>query len=308
MIFKIEPDQEAPTPVTLEEMEADPASDHLLVLDFEEVERLAEPLGLEEKPLNECLKGGSTKYESQDGFDYMSVNIPDDRNLLRNGKRICIYFRKGMLLFACKDRQVADKLIEAIRQDGGKNETPQRVLYAFFDKLTGDDSYLLDNIEKEIDSLEEGLITSKKKDCVKDIVRLRKKLMRLKKYYEQMLVITETILENENGLFDSGALKYFRMLERRINRLYGSVQYLRDNVTQVREAYQAQVDIELNQLMKLFTVITTIFLPLTLITGWYGMNLNLPEYGWEWGYPFVIGLSVSVIATCVVYFKRNDWF
>ena len=67
---------------------------------------------------------------------------------------------------------------------------------------------------------------------------------------------------------------------------------LRDYVTQVREAYQAQIDINLNKVMKIFTVITSIFLPLTLIVGWYGMNLKMPEYSWVYGYPFVIGLIV----------------
>ena len=76
----------------------------------------------------------------------------------------------------------------------------------------------------------------------------------------------------------------------RVDRLFHSVLNLQDYVTEVREAYQAQVDINLNQLMKLFTVITTICLPLTLIAGWYGMNFPMPEYTSSIGYPMVIAL------------------
>jgi len=97
------------------------------------------------------------------------------------------------------------------------------------------------------------------------------------------------------------------MFTNRTNRLYQSINNLRDYVTQVREAYQAQVDINQNNLMKLFTVVTTIFLPLTLIVGWYGMNFNMPEYSWKHGYSVVIGISISVIIFCVVWFKKNKW-
>jgi magnesium transporter len=82
----------------------------------------------------------------------------------------------------------------------------------------------------------------------------------------------------------------------------------RDYVSQVREAYQAQVDIDQNTIMKVFTVITSIFLPLTLLVGWYGMNLRMPEFSWDYGYPFVILLSVIVVSLCVVFFKKKKWF
>jgi magnesium transporter len=109
-------------------------------------------------------------------------------------------------------------------------------------------------------------------------------------------------------LIDEGAIRYFKILINRIERLNHNVIHLRDYVTQVREAYQAQVDIKLNKTMKFYTVITTIFLPLTLIAGWYGMNFrHMPELNWFYGYPFVMGLSSVVVAICLIYFKRHDY-
>ena len=114
--------------------------------------------------------------------------------------------------------------------------------------------------------------------------------------------------ENRNSLIGSKDLIFFKLLSNRTDRLLRGVHNLRDYVTQVREAYQAQVDIELNSVMKLFTVLTAIFLPLTLIVGWYGMNFSMPEYSWFYGYPFAILLSVAVIIISVAYFKKNKWF
>jgi magnesium transporter len=130
----------------------------------------------------------------------------------------------------------------------------------------------------------------------------------LKRYYEQLVEITEAIEQNENGLIDKKVQRYFRIIANRADRLYHSVLNLRDYVTQVREAYQAQIDINLNTVMKVFTVITSVFLPLTLIVRWDGMNFSMPEYGWELGYPFVILLSLLTVTGTLVYFKKKKWF
>ena len=81
--------------------------------------------------------------------------------------------------------------------------------------------------------------------------------------------------------------------------------YLLEYAQQIRDVYQVQNDTKQNQNMQFLTLISTIFFPLTLITGWYGMNFkNMPEL--ERGYPFVIGLSLAVVAVCIVVFKKKD--
>ena len=118
----------------------------------------------------------------------------------------------------------------------------------------------------------------------------------------------EGLSENENAIFEETTLKYFDRLQKKTERYYENVLNLREAVTQVRESYQAQVDINLNYTMKIFTVITTIFLPLTLIVGWYGMNFEMPEYHWNHSYAMVIGLSISVVVAGVAFFKKKGWF
>ena len=100
----------------------------------------------------------------------------------------------------------------------------------------------------------------------------------------------------------------YRTLDKYIQYLLHFVLELREFLTQVREAYQSQIDIEQNQIMKIFTVITAIFLPLTLIVGWYGMNFRIPELDWTYGYLYVIGLSVVVCLITYQIIKRNHWF
>lgn len=79
-------------------------------------------------------------------------------------------------------------------------------------------------------------------------------------------------------------------------------------MAQLREAYQSQLSIQQNELMKLFTVVTVIFLPLSLLAGWYGMNfVGMPELRWRYGYPAVIVLSVLIVAWLLWYFRKNKW-
>ena len=278
------------------------------VITFEQLESVAEKLNIKEKIFYECLNGRSSKFESYEGFDYISIKIPEINDVLKPSKKVCIFFTKNLLVFICDKYHIIDDIISKTKSGEIKCTNLSKMLYIFFDKLTSEDTYSIENIEQEIAELEEGLITSKKDNYLNKIIILRKKLLKLKRYYERFLNIAESIEENDNKLIDKKTIKYFRMFTNRINRLYQSVNNLRDYVTQVREAYQAQVDINQNTLMKLFTVVTTIFLPLTLIVGWYGMNFNMPEYSLRYGYPVVIGICISIVIICVIWFKKNKWF
>ena len=195
-------------------------------------------------------------------------------------------------------------LLEECLEGLGERVTLNRVIYSFFELQTKKDDIIFDSIEKEI----MDFIATGKRDCVSEIISLRKRLMVLKKYYEQFLNVLDILVENENGIFDGKTLRSFKMLYRRTERRFQNVLNLREYVTQVRESYEAEVDISLNTTMKIFTVVTTIFLPLTLIVGWYGMNLKMPEYGWKYGYLFVGLLSLTCIAGIIIFFKRKKWF
>lgn len=274
---------------------------------FDELESIAEKLDVNERVLYECIHGRTSKFESYEGFDYIYLKIPNINDVLKPSTKICIFFTKKVLTFICNENNIINDMISKAKTGEIKCTSLSKMLHTFFDKLTSEDTYYIENLEQEISELEEGLMTSKDDNYLNKIIILRKKLLKLKRYYERLLNIAELIEENENGLIDKKAIKYFRMFTNRANRLYQSINNLRDYVTQVREAYQAQVDINQNQLMRLFTVVTTIFLPLTLIVGWYGMNLKIPEYNWDYGYPFVIVISICIITGCIVWFKKKKW-
>lgn len=247
-------------------------------------------------------------YDCLDGFDFIAINAIDYQNLYGGQRKVLFYIEKDFYLIFSDEPAKWEKIVQNIVALLGEKNTSNRVLFEFIAKLIGNDITVFDELEKEIVELEQALITSQKKDCVKEIISLRKKLMILKKYYEQIIDVLECLSENENHIFDKKTVLYFERLQKKTERYYENVLNLREAVTQVRESYQAQVDINLNYTMKIFTVITTIFLPLTLIVGWYGMNFDMPEYNWNHSYAMVIALSIGVVLAGVAFFKKKGWF
>ncbi len=280
--------------------------DYIGVVTYDRILSAAKDLGI--KNGEHAFLNNVPRFESHEGFDFFCVRIMSFADVLGKFDTIHIYFSNKLLLFIGENPSEVEKIIDAIIEDDISDLNFGRVLCSFFDRLTEKDIDFLERIEDEISELEASLITTDKRDCAQKIIYLRKRLMVLKQYYEHLLRIFEGMLENENSILDERVLKVFKILSGRIDRLYHNVLNLRDYVTQVREAYQAEIDIGLNRTMKFFTVVTTIFFPLTLITGWYGMNLKMPEYDWNFGYLMVVAISILVVVVSIWLFKKNKWF
>ena len=132
--------------------------------------------------------------------------------------------------------------------------------------------------------------------------------MILRNYYEQLIDIGEALQENENDIFENEDLRYFKIFTNKAIRLKDNVLLLSESLVQLGDAYKSTLDISQNNLMATFTVITAIFLPLTVIVGWYGMNFqSMPEFKWKYGYIFVITLSVMVVGILGFIFKKKKW-
>ena len=167
----------------------------------------------------------------------------------------------------------------------------------------------IDNYEDLITDTEDIGISSHSQDYMLKIQEYRKELLRLKRYYTQLQVICDGLLDNANNLIYEDGLIHFNIVHNRIDRCHAAVLNLQDYVMQMRETYQSQIDIEQNELMKVFTLITTLFLPLSLMVGWYGMNFhNMPELSSPWGYPVFIIVSIGISLGLILYFKKKKWF
>ena len=137
------------------------------------------------------------------------------------------------------------------------------------------------------------------KDGINAIMELRREISQKKRYYEEMELLSDELADMEPE---------FVFIDKKFDRLYDFILRNQEYLEQVREAYQAQIDLVQNNTMKTLTVVTMVFLPLQLITGWFGMNLIMPEFNWAHGYPYVIFLSLAILLGEIIFFRWKKWF
>ncbi|NLK45904.1 MAG: magnesium transporter [Treponema sp.] len=251
----------------------------------------------------------STYFESHKSFNYFYFLVPSEDLTDPKSERIEIYLaNKTMHLFYEGKPPIVTAWIKLLVNAGDKPESPKEAFFNFLNVLNIHHLARLEKIEDKITDLEDALVNEEKENYVDEIRVLRKQVLTLRRHYESMFALMEDLEENRNGLLCEGDLHLLHFQTQKVERLYHSTLNLRDYLTQVRESYQALLDIESNKVMKLFTVITSIFLPLSLLVGWYGMNLSMPEAAFRYTYPVVIAVSVGIVAGLIIYFKRNRWF
>ena len=119
----------------------------------------------------------------------------------------------------------------------------------------------------------------------------------------------ETLQQNAAEQGDEKDSLLFGLYSDKAGRLYSAVQMLKEYSMQLREMHQTQIDVRQNEIMKMLTVVTTVFMPLTLVAGWYGMNfVNMPELSSPYGYIVICAICLLVIVVEILIFKIKGWF
>ena len=184
----------------------------------------------------------------------------------------------------------------------------ERFIYDFLETIINRDLTLLEKYEKELDDIEEDMMDEKTNTTLTRANEIRSDLRELRIHYEQLIDFSQELEENENNFFKPENTRYFRLFTDRVMRLHDTAASLRDFTMQLRDMYHTQIDVKQNRIMTLLTVVTTIFMPLTLIAGWYGMNFRyMPELESQWGYPIVIIVSISIIIGSLLLFRKMKW-
>jgi magnesium transporter len=184
-----------------------------------------------------------------------------------------------------------------------------RILCDLLNALVDDDLEYIEALENQAAGLETAVLGGRLKDLDQQMIVYRKKMLAFSHYYVQLADMVVSIQESAAGFFGETEQQMLRLFADRVTRLHQEVQMLREYLIQLREVYQAQIGIRQNEIMKLLTVVTVIFLPLSLIAGWYGMNFaHMPELHWVYGYPVVIGVCVLIVIFCIWYFKRRNFW
>ena len=300
--------KETVVPCTPEEVSEKDGVQFIAVMTAEEwkTERVRLDMEIELDPTAREIN--STKAEANYGSMTGTFRILNRSNLLGGEKRFAFALDERGLVFI-DEHDTAQKMIETIAQTKRWPEpSMERFLYDFLEQIIGGDLTIIENYETELDKIEDAILSGTTEESLPRVNKIRSIVRTLIIHYDQLTDMVQELEENENGFFTEENLRYIHLFMNRIERLYDRATSLRDHALQVRDLYREQLEVRQNRTVTLLTVVTTIFMPLTLIVGWYGMNFRyMPELDSPWGYPLVIVASIVIIMGMLVFFKKKKW-
>ena len=180
--------------------------------------------------------------------------------------------------------------------------------YVLMDAIVDEYFFYLERMEDKIEEIEKELPEHPETETTRDVHRLRQEIIVLRKSVWPLREVITTLSKLESPLFDEGIKVYLKDLQDHIYEVVELLDVYRDMTKGMLDLYHSTMSHHMNQIMKTLTMIASIFIPLTLITGIYGMNFTyMPELHWRYGYPTVIGVMIVIGLGMLYWFRRRRW-
>ncbi|GAA6323726.1 magnesium/cobalt transporter CorA [Fusobacterium ulcerans] len=225
-------------------------------------------------------------------------------------EQISFILGEGYLItFQEKTGNIFNNLQERIENGIGKlrNKKENYLMYALFDIIVDNYFLILENFEERIEALEEKIVNNPSQKIIEEIISLKKEISKFKR---NVIPIKEILIKISNiDYFDESMNIYLKDLHDHSTIIYESIEIIYNRSNDLIQLCHSSIGNSMNEIMKILTTISTIFIPLSFLAGLYGMNFKyMPELSWEYGYYFILGLMFIVVAGMILYFKRKNWW
>lgn len=238
--------------------------------------------------------------------------IPDKENWRKALLRCGFYLDEDRLILISDDEKMTEIFDELESTHDFEREEASQVFFSFLEYLIRDDLVFLEGYEKKLDSLEDVMtddVPGIPKDFDGFVSQKRKELRRLRGYYKLLGEVVDVLVEALTKMGKERSRQLFAYFGNKVERLYHDASEMAEYALQIRDIYMSKISMRQNKVMQLLTIVTTIFMPLTLIAGWYGMNFRyMPELTYRHGYLFAGLLALVVVVAEIIIFKKKKWF
>jgi magnesium transporter len=205
---------------------------------------------------------------------------------------------------------VFEQIRDRIRHAKGRirKMSADYLAYALIDSIVDNYFVILEKLGEQVESIEEELITKSTEKTLQQINGIKRELLYLRKSVWPLRELTNNLEKTESPLVIDATKPYLRDVYDHTIQIIDTVESFRDMVSGMFDIYLSSISNRMNAVMKVLTIIATIFIPLTFIAGIYGMNFkDMPELAWKWGYPIVLIVMAVVGISMLIYFKRKKW-
>jgi len=208
-------------------------------------------------------------------------------------------------------KDVFDTVRARIR--GGKSRIVKRhadyLIYSLFDAIVDNYFVILEHLGEQIADLEEELVTDPTIDTLQFIHNLKRELLFLRKYVWPLREVVSRFEKDETDLIEESTSIYLRDVYDHTIQVIDTIETFREMISGMLDIYLSSISNKMNEVMKVLTIIATVFIPLTFIAGIYGMNfVYMPELQWRFGYFIVLFIMALIFIGMIIYFRRRRWF
>jgi magnesium transporter len=282
--------------------------------DVAALKSLGEKFGLHPLALEDVLNVGQRpKLEIYPGHLFIIAQmIYHDPERYLCGEQVSLFICGDYLISIQEDAEldVFEPVRQRIRGGGGNIRTMKAdyLAYALLDAIVDHGFPVLEEIGEALEEIEDAVLTSPGKETIGQLHSLKRALMQLRRFVWPERDVVNSLLHGDSGFIRPETKVYLRDLYDHTVQIMDLIESYRDVVTGLMEMYLSSVGLRTNEIMRVLTVISSIFIPLTFLVGVYGMNFeHMPELHTRWGYFALWGVMVAVAVGQLIYFRRKKW-
>lgn len=236
-------------------------------------------------------------------FDEETQSVESEQVSLVLGENFVISFQERV-------GDVFEPIRERIRNGKGRIRKmgPDYLTYSLLDAIVDNYFVILEKLGDKIEVMEEELVGDPTQKTLHQIHYLKKEMIYLRRSVWPLRELISGMERSESPLIEDSTDAYLRDLYDHTIQVIDTVETFRDMISGMLDTYLSSLSNRMNSIMKVLTIIATIFIPLTFVAGVYGMNFAyMPELKWRWGYPAVLLVMLIIAAAMLLYFKRKKW-
>jgi magnesium transporter len=284
--------------------------------DMDIIEKVGKHFGIHPLVLEDIVNTGQRpKVEDFENYLFFVVKMltyeENDKKGSINSEQVSILVGPHFVIsFQERQGDVFEAIRDRLRNDKGRirKEGSDYLAYALIDAIVDGYFIVLENLGDRIEGLEDAVIEDPSSQTLQKINGLKREMITLRRSVWPLREVIGSLERGGSSLIQPTTMTYLRDLYDHTVQVADTIETYRDMVAGTRDTYLSSVSNRMNEIMKVLTIIATIFIPVTFIAGVYGMNFKfMPELAWRGSYFVVLGVMAAVALVMIAYFKKKDW-
>ncbi|MUP45590.1 magnesium/cobalt transporter CorA [Gramella sp. BOM4] len=281
--------------------------------DVEEIKKIGEYYELHPLVMEDIVNTGQRpKIEVYQDYLFIVAKMlyHKDGNI-ENEHISMIVGRNYLLTFQEADGDVFDPVRERLETATGRirGRSADYLMFALLDSIIDNYFLVIDDMSDRIERLEESLFIDKPNDNITlEIQQLKRTILRIRRSVFPLREVVQRLEKLNNGLIQEKTINYIQDLSDHIVQISENIDIYREMIWGLMDLYMTTISNKMNEVMKVLTIMASIFIPLTFFAGIYGMNFEyMPELEWKYSYFVLLGVMAIIFVSMLYYFKRKKW-